>query len=193
MSNNLQYGRGCVLKQYTAALNTDFGMNLFRKKAGDKADQILAELGTYQRGKRKGTQKGFLVWLKVVEGGFDYVGGRGVLRGGSIEYRVAKEYCTEHHLCEYHLDSQPTRLQASEIKHATQRIEFCNQEIESTNNLIAKGATKEAIDMLKESYSKDLSDKTLSTVWEAQLKLRIADLKEELKMQENILSINTPK
>lgn len=101
--SNLQHCRGCVLKPSSAALSEEFGLSLFLRKAGERAPAILEELGTYKSGPRKGKQKGFIHWLKVVEGGFDYQGGRGVLRGGCIEFRVAKEYGTQLADCDYDL------------------------------------------------------------------------------------------
>ncbi|MCY9865008.1 hypothetical protein OTK49_21050 [Vibrio coralliirubri] len=97
-------GRGCVKQKLSASLAEDFGLELFKKKAGSHAERILAELGTYSRGKRKGKQKGFIHWVKVVEGGFDYYGSRTVVYRGSSDYRVAKEFGYTHEDCEFVLN-----------------------------------------------------------------------------------------
>lgn len=97
-------GRSCKIEYRSASLSESFGLELFKRKAGKHADRILAELGTYSKGKRQGKPRGFIHWIKVVEGGYDYYTGRGVLRKGSMDYRVTKEYGSEHHLCEYVLD-----------------------------------------------------------------------------------------
>lgn len=106
--------RGCIKQFRFAALSEDFGMELFKKKAGVFADSILAELGTYSRGKRKGRQKGFIHWVKVVEGGFDYGDTHTVLRRGSFDYRVAKEFGVKHHECEYQLNFDEQRKSLSD-------------------------------------------------------------------------------
>ncbi len=56
MSNsNLQHGRSAVIHERAAALSEDFGMQLFLKKStAEESAKILAELGTFTKGKNKG-------------------------------------------------------------------------------------------------------------------------------------------
>ncbi|WP_415913341.1 hypothetical protein [Neptuniibacter sp. QD37_11] len=152
----MSHGRPCKLQKLTAALSTEFGIELFRKKAGKHADRILAEMGVYSHGKQKGQQKGFLHWIKVVEGGFDYSDQRrGVLRGGSIEYRVAKEYGTEHENCEIWLDFEERKAGLIKLlpeaeKHAE---EICNQvtSVEKQLEQLLQRSPEE-IEALEETY-----------------------------------------
>ena len=80
------YGRSCVIQHRSAALSSDFGMKMLRAKFPD-ADAILAELGTYSRGPRKGLPRGYVHWTKISEGGFDYEA-RIVRRPGTEDWRV---------------------------------------------------------------------------------------------------------
>lgn len=65
-------GRSAVIEFKSAALSGGFGMGMLRTKFPEQADEILARLGTYSRGPRKGLPRGYVTWEKVVEGGYDY-------------------------------------------------------------------------------------------------------------------------
>ncbi|QYW02187.1 hypothetical protein CPT_Sonora_086 [Stenotrophomonas phage Sonora] len=65
-------GRSCVVELKYAALSSEFGMKMLREKFAEDADAILAVLGTYTRGPRKGLPRGYVHWEKVVEGGWSY-------------------------------------------------------------------------------------------------------------------------
>jgi len=80
-------GRSVVIEGKAAALSTDFGMKMLRAKFPDEADAILAHLGVYSRGPRKGLPRGYIHWDKIVEGGFHYGEGR-VLYPGTRGWRV---------------------------------------------------------------------------------------------------------
>jgi hypothetical protein len=145
MSNfNSQMGRGCKLVGYSAALHTEFGMQLFMRKANEDQIKILEELGTYTKGKNQGQQRGFIHWLKVVEGGFDYsIYNRGVLRGGSIEYRVTKEYGNIHDKCEYSLGGQSIKDQYAEvIVKIDEEIQSLESEISSIDTQLQRAKDK---------------------------------------------------
>lgn len=82
-------GRGARIELRSAALSGEFGMKMLREKFVADADAILARLGVYSRGPRKGLPRGYIHWEKVVEGGFDYrVERRTVVRRGTQEWRV---------------------------------------------------------------------------------------------------------
>ena len=85
-------GRACVVQEKVAALSSEFGMELFKRKFPTTAAQLLEELGTYTRGPRKGLPKGYVHWTKVVEGGWDYEAKR-VRYPGSGDYvlRIDRE------------------------------------------------------------------------------------------------------
>lgn len=80
-------GRSCVMYFRSAALSGEFGMKMLREKFPEDADAILAKLGVYSRGPRKGMPKGYIHWTKIVEGGFDY-NARIVRKPGCIDWRV---------------------------------------------------------------------------------------------------------
>ena len=54
-----------------AALGETFGYDFAVRKFGaEKIDALLEEFGTYRSGKRKGLNKGFIVWNKCEKGGW---------------------------------------------------------------------------------------------------------------------------
>lgn len=147
--------RGCIKQFRFAALSEDFGMELFKKKAGAFADSILAELGTYSRGKRKGKQKGFIHWVKVVEGGFDYGDTNTVLRRGSFDYRVAKEFGVQHHECEYLLNFDDQRKSLSvQLTETQQKIEEITVEIPKLERQLQRAVEKQSEDVWGDSLVK---------------------------------------
>lgn len=83
-------GRGAVIERKCAALSGEFGMAMLRRHFADDADAILAALGAYSRGPRKGLPRGYVHWEKVVEGGFDYRDGERcvVNQRGARRWRV---------------------------------------------------------------------------------------------------------
>jgi len=183
MSDNLQLGRGCVLKQHSSALNTEFGMNLFLKKAGADAPAILEQLGKYTRGKRKGTQKGFLVWLKVVEGGYDYQGGRGVLRGGSIEYRVTAHFGTSHENCEIHLENHKQRCKEiqDELDTIQQRIEKLEQSIKEDSATLDAGIPTDVLERLRANYPAMKDNYLEIVIWGGAINSDIEESKSDIE------------
>jgi hypothetical protein len=82
----------------SAALSSPFGLELFRRKFGAQADEILAKFGTYSRGPRKGLPRGYLYWQKVTAGGWGNLdpwskhGSMGVLRPGSRGYMACIDF-----------------------------------------------------------------------------------------------------
>ncbi len=76
-----------------AALSEDFGLDLFKRKAGLIGLELLAKLPVYVRGPKKGKPKGFIVWIKTIRGGYDYAHGGGVRRPGeSYGYKLAEDF-----------------------------------------------------------------------------------------------------
>lgn len=65
-------GRSAVIEAKSAALSGEFGKQMLSAKFAKDADAIMAKLGVYSRGPRKGMQRGYVHWEKVIEGGFDY-------------------------------------------------------------------------------------------------------------------------
>lgn len=88
-------GRGAVVELRSAALSGEFGMTMLRAKFPDTADAILARLGVYSRGPRKGQPRGYIHWLKVVEGGYDYARRRVLSQRGAQEWRVLENASNE--------------------------------------------------------------------------------------------------
>lgn len=80
-------GRGCVIKCSSAALSSEFGMKMLLNRFPNDAEKVLAKVGVYSRGPRKGLPRGYVVWEKVEEGGWDYNGG-GVIRPGTRNWNV---------------------------------------------------------------------------------------------------------
>lgn len=82
-------GRGAVCEHKAAALSSEFGLKMLNAKFPEGAKLYLAKLGTFSRGPRKGLPRGYIHWVKVVEGGWDYSrNARGVMRPGCIEWIV---------------------------------------------------------------------------------------------------------
>jgi hypothetical protein len=83
-------GRGAVIESKCAAVSGEFGMAMLRKHFAEDADAILAALGAYSRGPRKGLPRGYVHWEKVVEGGFDYRDGERcvISQRGARRWRV---------------------------------------------------------------------------------------------------------
>jgi hypothetical protein len=53
-----------------AGLDTDFGRDFLFRRFPELAQHILDAFGTYTRGPRKGKQRGYIVWDKIVSGGW---------------------------------------------------------------------------------------------------------------------------
>lgn len=83
-------GRSIVSQKHFAALSGEFGMRMLRTKFPNEADEILKELGTFTRGPRKGSPRGYIHWEKIVEGGFDYER-RMVVGRGTREWDVLRD------------------------------------------------------------------------------------------------------
>lgn len=95
----------CEVQVRVAALATDFGMDLFLKKAGDAAKEILEDFGTFTKGRNEGKSRGYIQWIKVIRGGYDYsILNLGVVRGGSLGYRATKEMGVDYLSCDYDLE-----------------------------------------------------------------------------------------
>lgn len=165
-------GRSCKIEYRSASLSESFGLELFKRKAGKHADRILAELGTYSKGKRQGKPRGFIHWIKVVEGGYDYCTGRGVLTKGSIDYRVTKEYGSEHHLCEYVLDFD--KQKADLVK-----------SIEEMETSLKKELVAQPIREMQ--LERELSDENLKSQVDDWHKACVKSAEEEVKIGEKLI------
>lgn len=64
----------------TAALSSPLGEDLAARWFGLSRDQAIEKFGTYKSGPRKGATRGYIVWLKINQGGWMH--GVGVLRPG---------------------------------------------------------------------------------------------------------------
>jgi len=85
---NSQLGRACELIERRAKLSSDFGLNLLKKKvSAERLEEILNEVGVLKSGPNAGKPRGYIVWNKILEGGFDYQKGR-ILRGGCVDFYV---------------------------------------------------------------------------------------------------------
>jgi hypothetical protein len=124
-----------------ADLASDFGFNLFMRKAGAKADELLASLPKYVRGPKTGKPKGFICWLKVESGGWDFVYGNGVQKPGtSFGYKLASSFGEATHYtpaqneplqysrdakarCERELEEELAKLESWQdgLEHRTER------------------------------------------------------------------------
>lgn len=82
-----------VIYSRSSALTEEFTRDLMRRKFGASlADAIMAELGTYTRGPRKGLQRGYLNWKKCEHGGWFKGDGVGrVVYPGTYGYTVSME------------------------------------------------------------------------------------------------------
>lgn len=65
-------GRAVVAEDKSAALSTEFGLHMLRAKFPELAEEILARLGVFSKGPRKGLPRGYIHWRKVIEGGWNY-------------------------------------------------------------------------------------------------------------------------
>jgi hypothetical protein len=85
-----------IVEARRAALSEEFGRELLVKKFGQAAaDVIIAEFGTYKRGKRKGQAKGFIHWKKCTRGGWKHYEGRSggyVAKPGSFDFAVSLNF-----------------------------------------------------------------------------------------------------
>ena len=84
----------CQIESESAALSGDFGQKMLRLKFPETADKILAELGVYSRGPRKGQPRGYIHWDKVVVGGWNYSDlrlERGIQKPGCYNWGVSRD------------------------------------------------------------------------------------------------------
>ena len=84
----------CEIESKSAALSGDFGQKMLRLKFPETADKILAELGVYSRGPRKGLPRGYIHWDKVAVGGWNYNDlrlERGLQKPGCYNWAVSRD------------------------------------------------------------------------------------------------------
>lgn len=125
-------GRGAVVEYKCAALSTDFGLKMLEAKFPNEAKLYLAVLGVYSRGPRKGLPRGYIHWVKVVEGGWDYSRKqRGVMRPGCIEWRVIPSQNPEDTSIDVPRDPTPhyERNEARRQEHLAEEIAYITETI----------------------------------------------------------------
>lgn len=120
-------GRSARYELKCASLSSDFGMKMLRAKFAADAELYLAKLGVYSRGPRKGLPRGYIHWVKVVEGGWDYNprSGRGVMYPGCIEWAVRESMSPESAYVDIPRDPTPyyARNEANRAKEEADELE----------------------------------------------------------------------
>jgi hypothetical protein len=143
--------RGARVEHKSAALSGEFGMRMFEAKfPAAQRPLYLAKLGVYSRGLRKGMPRGYIHWIKVVEGGWDYSDKRrGVLRRGTYEW-VVRETADE---CSAEV-CVPNDPRTSIAERRARLIEWFDEDMqESIGGLCDIGAAEIAIEAVRKAKS----------------------------------------
>lgn len=57
-------------RNFEASLSEEFGKQLALKKTGKTIEELTELMGVYKKGPRKGLIKGYITWMKLVQGGW---------------------------------------------------------------------------------------------------------------------------
>ena len=134
-----------------AALSGDFGRDLASKWFNRTPESLVEQFGAYKSGPRKGLCRGYVVWLKIHEGGWvRRVGSRGFVLHPSVRARVLLDNEALARmmngpdpldaLISTHFDQDPKELHDRAMRNAIQQAE--------TERIIAAALKKEHDDAM---------------------------------------------